>query len=152
MVRAVVMLAAGGKVALSEPAVSAAFRDVFDESLSPMRHLEAVRVAFFAPGNDPSVWRGGWNVPTMKMQLAAFRATSVDDWWSAGGHVPILVIQGLQDRATPPENGRPLKAEAPDRVELIEVDGAGHALLPVKPAQISGAVTTFLRKMAGSSR
>jgi hypothetical protein len=44
-----------------------------------------VRVAFFAPGNDPSVWRGGWNVPTMKMQIAVYRATSVDDWWSAGG-------------------------------------------------------------------
>src|SRR6202050_2634256 len=40
MVRAVVLLAAGGKVVLSEPAVSAAFRDVFDESLSPMRYLD----------------------------------------------------------------------------------------------------------------
>jgi pimeloyl-ACP methyl ester carboxylesterase len=64
--------------------------------------------------------------------------------------VPILIIQGLQDRAAPPENGRLLKAEAPDRVELIELDGAGHALLPEKPVEISGAVTTFLRKMAGS--
>jgi pimeloyl-ACP methyl ester carboxylesterase len=74
IVRAVVMLAAGGKVVLSEPAVSAAFRDVFDESLSPTRHLEAVRVVFFAPGNDPSVWRGGWNERTMKMQFAAAKS------------------------------------------------------------------------------
>jgi pimeloyl-ACP methyl ester carboxylesterase len=151
IVRAVVMLAAGGKVPV-EPAVLAAGRDVFNESLSPTRHLEAVRVVFFAPGNDPSVWRGGWYVTTMKMQAAANSATSVDDWWSAGGNVPTLVIQGLQDRAAPPENGRVLKAEAPDRVELIELDGAGHALLPEKPAEISGAVTTFLRKIAGSSR
>jgi pimeloyl-ACP methyl ester carboxylesterase len=126
IVRAVVMLAAGGKVVLSEPAVSAAFRDVFDESLSPMRHLEAVRVAFFAPGNDPSVWRGGSNVPTTKMQIAAYRAASVDDWWSAGGHVPILVIQGLQDRATPPENGRLLKAEA--QIGLNSLNLTGRAM------------------------
>jgi pimeloyl-ACP methyl ester carboxylesterase len=131
IVRAVVMLAAGGKVPM-EPAVLAALVDVFDESLSPTRHLEAVRVVFFAPGNDPSVWRGGWNVPTMKMQLAAYRATPVDDWWNAGGNVPILVIQGLQDRGAPPENARLLKAEAPDRVELIELDGTGHAFAPGK--------------------
>jgi pimeloyl-ACP methyl ester carboxylesterase len=151
IVRAVVMLAAGGKVPM-EPAVLAALRDVFDESLSPTRHLEAVRLAFFAPGNDPSVWRGGWYVKTERMQAAANSATSADDWWSAGGKVPTLVIQGLQDRTAPPENARLLKAETPDRVELIELAGAGHALLPEKPAEISEAVTTFLRKVAGSSR
>ena len=85
---------------------------------------------------------------TMKMQRAANSATSVDNWWNAGGNVPILVIQGLQDRAAPSENARLLKAEAPDRVELIELDGAGHALLPEKPAKISVAVTRFLRKVA----
>jgi pimeloyl-ACP methyl ester carboxylesterase len=125
---AIIMLAAGGKVP-PVPAAFAALMACFDQSLSSADHLSAVRTAFFAPGNDPSVWRGGWYPATMKMQVAANR-TSVDDWWSAGGIAPILVVQGLQDQIAPPENGRMLKAEAPERVELIEIDGAAHALLP----------------------
>ena len=35
-----------------------------------------------------------------------------------------------------PENGRLLEAEFGDRVELIEIDGAGHALLPEKPTPL----------------
>jgi pimeloyl-ACP methyl ester carboxylesterase len=167
MVSAVVLLAVlASKPLPPEPAVLAALRDVFDESLSPARHLEAVRVVFFAPANDPSVWRGGWYVKTAIMQGAAYAtaandATSIDEWRVAGidfppavasGKVPVLLIQGLQDRITPPEHARLLKAEAPDRTELIELDGAGHAMLPEKPAEISGAVTAFLRKVAGPSR
>jgi pimeloyl-ACP methyl ester carboxylesterase len=87
----------------------------------------------------------------MKMQLVA-NASSVDDWWSAGGTVPILVIQGLQDQIATPENGRKLKAEAPERVELIEIDGAAHALLPERPTEIARAATTFLGRVTGASR
>jgi len=32
-----------------------------------------VRVAFFAPGNDPTVWRGGWYPAAAKMEFAARR-------------------------------------------------------------------------------
>jgi pimeloyl-ACP methyl ester carboxylesterase len=62
------------------------------------------------------------------------------------------VIQGLQDQIAPPENGRMLKAEPPDRVELIELDGAAHALLPEQPAKIASAVTVFLAKVTPSPR
>jgi pimeloyl-ACP methyl ester carboxylesterase len=139
------MVAAGGKVP-PVLAASAALKATFDESLSSEDHLAAVRTAFFAPGNNSAVWRGGWYPATMKMQAVA-NASSVDDWWSAGGTVPILVIQGLQDQIAPPQNGRMLKAEAPERVELIEIDGAGHALLPEKPTEIGRAVMTFLGKV-----
>jgi pimeloyl-ACP methyl ester carboxylesterase len=149
LVRAIIMLAAGGKVP-PMPAVSAALTAVFDESLSEAQHLEAVRIAFFAPGNDPTVWSGGWFPATQKMQRAA--AAPVDDWWSAGNSAPILIVQGLQDQLAVPANGRMLKAEAPDRVELIELDGAAHALLPEKPAEIARAVTTFLGRVTASSR
>jgi pimeloyl-ACP methyl ester carboxylesterase len=144
------MVAAGGKTP-QVPAASAALTATFDESLSSEDHLLAVRTAFFARGNDPTVWRGGWYPATMKMQRAANR-TSVDDWWSAGGAVPILVMQGLQDQIATPENGRMLKAEAPERVELIEIDGAAHALLPERPTEIARAVTAFLGRVTAASR
>ena len=94
-------------------------------------HIENVRYAFFAPGNDPTVWRSGWYPEVAQMQRATTvgldrngpnavqsgvgRATSVDAWW-AGGNAPLLVIQGLQDTVALPENGRLLKAEFGDRV------------------------------------
>jgi pimeloyl-ACP methyl ester carboxylesterase len=53
-VKAVVMLASGGKVQ-PEPAPARPLRDVFETDLSPAAHLEAVRLAFFAPGHDPAV-------------------------------------------------------------------------------------------------
>ena len=151
LVRAVIMLAAGGK-APPVPAAAKALAAVFDKSLSAAAHLKAVRVAFFAPGNDPAVWRGGWYPATAKMEDVANRAARVDDWWSGERSMPNLVIQGLQDQIAPPENGRILKAEAPDRVELIELDGAAHALLPEKPAEISRAVTGFLEKVVPPPR
>jgi pimeloyl-ACP methyl ester carboxylesterase len=149
-VRAIIALAAGGK-ASQVPRAAKALTATFDESLSEAEHLEAVRTAFFAPGNDPAVWRAGWYPATMKMQRQA-NASSVDDWWSGGGTVPILVVQGLQDQIATPENGRMLKTEAPDRVELVELDGAAHALLPEKPAEIAQAVTAFLNRVTGQSR
>jgi len=151
LVRAIIMLAAGGKVP-AMPAALAALNAVFDESLSEAQHLEAVRIAFFAPGNDPTVWKDGWYPATQKMQRAAGTTPAVDDWWSAGNSAPILIVQGLQDQLAVPANGRMLRAEAPDRVELIELDGAAHALLPEKPAEIARAITTFLGRVTASSR
>lgn len=149
LVRAIIMLAAGGKVPPVRAAATA-LSAVFDESLSDSDHLEAVRVAFFAPGNDPVVWRGGWYPATRNTQVGALRATPLDDWWSGGQTAPVLVIQGLQDQIAKPENGRLLKAEARDRVELVELEGAAHALLPEKPDEIARAVIAFLRKVAPS--
>jgi hypothetical protein len=85
--------------------VVSALSAVFDETLTAAQHLEAVRVAFFAPGNDPAVWGDGWYPPTADIELRAAEidlgansAASADDWWS-GGTAPILVIQGLQAAA-----------------------------------------------------
>jgi pimeloyl-ACP methyl ester carboxylesterase len=57
-----------------------------------------------------------------------------------------LVIQGLQDTVAPPENGLMMKAEMGDRVVLIDIDGAGHAMLPEQPEKIAEAIVVFARK------
>jgi pimeloyl-ACP methyl ester carboxylesterase len=61
------------------------------------------------------------------------RATPVGGWWNAGSTTPLLVILGLQDTVAPPENGHMMKEEMGDRVELIDIDGAGHAMPPEQP-------------------
>ena len=153
LVRAVVTLAAGGKVPIPEKA-RAALAGCFDASLSAEQHLANVRYGFFADGNYATVWREGWHGAVARMQRTATlgldaggSSANHDQSWWAGGQAPMLVIQGLQNTIALPENGRQLKAAFSDRVELIEIDGAGHALLPEKPEAITNAVLAFLRRV-----
>jgi hypothetical protein len=44
-----------------------------------------------------------------------------------------------------PQNGRLLKEEFGDRVQLTEIDRAGHALLPEQPEIVATNVLAFLR-------
>jgi pimeloyl-ACP methyl ester carboxylesterase len=146
LVSAVIMIAAGGKVPPSEES-RAALRACFDLSLPQKARMEFVRSAFFAAGNDPAVWRDGWEPAVAQMQVRASEATPVENWWGAG-QARLLVIQGLQDRLAVPENGRLLQKEMGSRVELVEIEGAGHALLPERPQEIATTVLRFLRALA----
>jgi hypothetical protein len=102
LVKGIVMLAAGGKVPVPQRAREALW-SCFDLALPDDVHIENVRYAFFAPANDPTVWRSGWYPDVAQMQRATTvgldrngpnavqsgggRAASVDAWW-AGGSVP----------------------------------------------------------------
>lgn len=136
------LIAAGGHVPMSEE-VAASLRACFDAGLPPGEHLDHVRRAFFADGNDPAVWRDGWHPEVAAYQAAALGRTDPDDWRNASA-ARVLVIQGLQDACAVPENGRRYVAEHPDRAELVEIDGAGHALLPEQPEAVAEALIAFL--------
>lgn len=144
LVRSVSLLASGGKAPPDEEA-RRALKRCFNLSLPPEEHLEAVRTAFFAPGNDASTWRDGWWPCASSAESQASRATPLDDWWHAGT-APVLVVQGLQDRIAPPENGRLIKEEFGERARLVEIDGAGHAMLPEQPVAIARHLLAFLER------
>ena len=139
-----ILLAAGGQ---SPPAAvaSKALRDVFDETLSPEAHLAAVRTAFFAAGNAPEVWRGGWYSAVARAQQAALRATPPDSWTGAGS-APILIVQAEDDVIAPPANAEALKRAYPARVSVRMLAHAGHAMLPELPEQIAEIIITRLRE------
>jgi pimeloyl-ACP methyl ester carboxylesterase len=141
-VRAIVLLGAGGKVPGDAEARAAVTR-CFDTSLPVAERLAVIATAFFAPGNDASVWLDGWYPEAKAAQQGALVAAVTDDWWLAGD-APMLVVQGLQDRAAPPANGRLLLAERTAPTALVEIDGAGHALLPEQPDAVAAAVVPFL--------
>lgn len=84
-VRSIVVLGGGGRVP-GDPEAVAALRACFDPRLGPEEHLGAVGTAFFAPGNDPGVWAGGWWPEAAELQRRAGSATAVEDWWEAGSH------------------------------------------------------------------
>ncbi len=144
LVRAVVLLAAGGKVPIPEKARQALL-GCFDTTLTPAQHLEHVCTAFFAPGNDATAWQDGWHGETARLQSTATQATPLKEWWHAGT-APLLVVQALQDAVALPENGRALKTEFGNRVTLVEIENAGHAMLPEQPEEIAQAVLPFLHQ------
>lgn len=150
LVRAVALLACGGLVPPSPEAAEALLR-VFGPTLSDEEHLAAVATAFFAPGNDPAVWREGWNAAVAAAQVAATRATPVETWW-AGGAVPLLVIQPADDVMAVPANAHHLAATYPDRVTLVEVPDAGHALLPEQPETVARVLSSWLDGLDGLDR
>jgi len=155
LVKAMAMIAAGGKAPM-KPGAAEALLGCFRLDRPDAERLADVAFAFLAPGNDATqraeVWRGGWYPEAATAQIAATRATPVEGWWNAGSAVPLLVIQGLQDTVAPPENGRMMKAELGDRVELLEIDGAGHALLPEQPEKIAAAIIAFAKRHSALPR
>jgi len=105
LVSAVIMLAAGGKVPPTARNLGRHCVPAFVLFLPQKTRMEFVQSAFFAAGNDPSMWRDGWEPAVAQMQVRASEATSVERWWGAG-EARLLVVQGLQDRLAVPENGR----------------------------------------------
>jgi pimeloyl-ACP methyl ester carboxylesterase len=75
----------------------------------------------------------------------AARSTPLSEWWP-GGRAPTLVVQGLVDHVAPPENGRRLAAEAPERVRLIEIEGAGHFLFRTHLDEVIGHIVAFIEE------
>lgn len=141
-VKRLVLLACGGQVPIA-PDIYADLLACFDDGASPEAHIGHVGRGFFAPGNDPEIWRGGWFAATATMQSAAVRGSD-HAAWKLGGGQPMLVVQALQDAIAPPANAAALAAAAPRQVRVVEIDGAGHAMLPERPDEIAAAVLRFL--------
>ena len=149
LVSALILLAAGGQVAM-RPDVAKALFAVFDTALSPSAHMEAVRTAFFAPGNDPEPWRGGWYGDVAAAQQKALGGAGADSW-TAGGRAPIFIVQAANDAVAPPANAEVLKARFPERVEIAVIANAGHAILPEQPERLADLVIGALRRRPKSS-
>ncbi|MCH8815243.1 MAG: alpha/beta hydrolase [Chloroflexi bacterium] len=144
LVRSVSLLAAGGMVEPSAE-IREALRRCFQLELPDAERLEAIQAAFFAPENEAAVWRDGWWPGGAAIQGKANLATPLEDWWEAGS-APLLVVQGLDDATAPVANGYALKEQLGDRVELVDIADAGHALLPEQPEEIAEAVLGFLAR------
>jgi pimeloyl-ACP methyl ester carboxylesterase len=143
LVSGLVLLGCGGRVPGDAEARSA-LRRCFDATLDPAEHRRAVATAFFATDGDASVWMDGWWAGAAERQEAALAVTSVDDWWLPPDPVRVLAVVGADDRISPPANAASLVESLGGRGELLVVPGAGHALVPERPAEVAAALVGFL--------
>lgn len=147
-VATVTLLAAGGKFPPIPP--SAAHQGAVARWGSEAQRPDSLKryLPLFSPHSNP--WPLMLEAAVRAWPEAAAAQSPVggaplERWWS-GGNKRMLVIQGLDDITAPPANGRDLRSEFPARVELVELERAGHALLLEQPAQIAAVVVQFLKK------
>jgi pimeloyl-ACP methyl ester carboxylesterase len=153
LVRGVVLAAASaGKVppGVREPSVSPEVREAIEKSgdlsLPETDRLRYLQFAFFAPGHDAHVWLAGWHPETEKAENTASRATPVDEWFACGS-ARILDLQAEDDAVAPRKFAGVLKAALGDRVTVVVIPNAGHALVPEQPEAIADAIAAFARAL-----
>ncbi len=117
-----------------------------DLSLPEAQRIDCLQRAFFAPGHDPRVWLDGWSAATHEAQAHARQTTPVDDYFSAGTHVPILDLQAEHDAVVIPNVMQPYLG---DRVTVQVIRDAGHAMAPEQPRAMADAIAAFARRVYG---
>lgn len=142
-VRRVVLLAGGGEVPMTPPILAALSGSAAQGEKADAERLIDLQTAFFAKGNDPSRWLTGWFPAAARSQADATRATPVKAWWNAG-KAPALLVQADEDPIAPPANAASLKAAIGDRLTIVLLRHASHAILPEQPAAVVVALARYL--------
>ena len=148
LVKSLILVAAGGRIPPSDPK-AVAWLNGGPEAFTEAERPAAFRAAMLSPATDPArvnhimSFFPSWPAAG-KAFFTANAATPVNEWW-AGGSARMLVIQGLDDLLAPPANGRALRDQYGDRVKLVEIPSAGHALLFEQPERVATEVIAFLK-------
>lgn len=142
-VRGIVLAAAAARDVA--PEIQAAPAIAGNPALPDAERLAALRLAFFAPGNDPAPWLHGWYPKTQAMQAASSRgAVRRDAWWHAG-RAPLLELIPECDPFKPRACWQQLQREFGERVTTRTIPGASHALFPEQPAAVAEAIDAWGR-------
>jgi pimeloyl-ACP methyl ester carboxylesterase len=150
LVRGIVMAAAAAK---AYPAgfqgakeLSEAVQKSGDFALPTRERLAYLRLAFFAPNNDASGWLYGWHPAADEVQSAAGHVTHQSEWWS-GGSVPLLDLQGELDPFKPRAMSNEMREEFGERVSVVVIPNASHALIPEQPEAVAAAILAWIGKL-----
>jgi pimeloyl-ACP methyl ester carboxylesterase len=144
VVRTVTLLACGGHDLAAQPPSAELlmhFERCGDQSLPDDVRLESLQFVFFAQGNDPSPWLGGWwPAADVRGTLTATDPTE----WATAGDAPVLILQPMEDPLCPPTTGRHLRDVMGPRAAYVEIPHCSHAMLPEQPDLIADALIGFV--------
>ena len=142
-VRGVILAAAAARTL--RPDLREALAVAADPTQRREARLDALRLAFFAPGHDPTPWLHHWHPAAAKVQRAAGAATPIEDWWHAGT-APVLDLQAELDPWRPADTRDAIRNDlGADRVQVVTIPGASHALIPEQPDAVVRAVTAWVK-------
>lgn len=146
LVRAVGLIAANIGKDPSPPEIRQAIRDSADPDLPEVRRLAALRVAFFAPGNDPTIWLQGWHPDVLAAErIAGDRTPREADY--AAGRAPVLYLQPDHDPLVRIEDAQAYQRALGARVTVVRIPQASHAVVVEQPQAVSDAVIVYARQL-----
>jgi pimeloyl-ACP methyl ester carboxylesterase len=154
LVKGVILLAAGGKVAPT-PDAQKALASIFDSRTSDADYLDAMQYMVGDPADKALAGEAlkQSRAPNAgPIQHAAGMSAKLTDWWAPAGQVPFLILQGANDQAAPPENGQMLKADLGDRATLVNIPRAGHLMVVTKPDVVSKEIVKFIRQHTNAGK
>jgi pimeloyl-ACP methyl ester carboxylesterase len=130
----------------SPPDVRAAIRLSADLTAPDAERIKAMQLVFFAPGNDASVWLQGWHPAVLAAQRIAGDLTprTLD---YAAGKAPVLYIQPSHDPLAHVEDAEEYKKALGDRVTVVVIPNAAHAVITEQPGAVSEALIAYARKL-----
>jgi pimeloyl-ACP methyl ester carboxylesterase len=150
LVRGVAIVAAAAKAYPAGFAgakeLSEAVKKAGDPALPEAERLKYLRMAFFASGNDARVWLTGWHPEVDEAQSAAGRATKQSEWWS-GGAAPLLDLQAALDPFKPRSMMNEMRDEFGERVTIVVIPNASHALIPEQPVAVTEAIVAWISRL-----
>jgi pimeloyl-ACP methyl ester carboxylesterase len=146
LVTGVVLVAANVGHAPSPPEVRKAIRESADPSLPDDVRLEALRFAFFAPGNDASAWLKNWRPEVLAAQrLAGDQTPRTEDYLS--GRAPVLYMQPSHDPLAHAEDAVEYKAALGDRLTVVKIPQSSHAAIAEQPDFIAREIAVWARRI-----
>ncbi|CAF1466338.1 unnamed protein product [Didymodactylos carnosus] len=149
LVRGVVLVAAsrfGG-----DSKLSAKLDNIADGTLPHEERLALLYDAFFAPGNDATVWLTGWYPSLRNFYRNASRTPPNTAWWPVS-NAPILDLQAADDPWRPRNTSQELRdALGADKVTIKTIEHASHALLPEQPKQVTDAIVAWIKALPSSA-
>ncbi|MFS0867061.1 alpha/beta fold hydrolase [Microbacterium sp. 179-B 1A2 NHS] len=79
-----------------------------------------------------------------ELQYVALASTPVAEWATLAQGLPVLIIQGAEDRITVPSNGDDLQATAADRASVVRLPDAGHLFPMTHPGETAFQIEDYL--------
>jgi pimeloyl-ACP methyl ester carboxylesterase len=144
LVRGIVLMAAAARTFPDE--LRAVVQQSADANLPDGQRLAALRKGFFLPAHDASVWLRGWAPAANKVQGAAASATKQAEYWQAGT-VPMLDLVPDRDPFKPREKWNESRDEFGERVSVVVIPNASHALIPEQPGAVVDAILAWIAKL-----
>ncbi|UUX35082.1 alpha/beta fold hydrolase [Fundicoccus culcitae] len=142
LVKGICVLAAAAKGEFL-PEISQALAKSSDLTLPDDERVEFIKMAFFGPNGDATKWLSGWYQETKVLHTEATKLSPQDEWWDAGGQVPIFEVRAELDPFAPKERANEMRDLFGERVLTVEIPNASHSLIPEQPEAVVAALVTY---------
>ena len=124
--------------------VKASISASFDMSLPDEERLRHLKAVYFAAASDASVWLDGWWPEVSAAQRRAAQQTEDRGWIRVADRHPTLYVGASEDVISPPPKVSVLRDTIGPMAECVEIEGAGHALLPERPEAVAQALARWI--------